>query len=99
MLPHLIEHIVHPVAPHGHRHAIWCVRPANGAPGGQPNADRFPAAVEAQVAGGVNVHGQIRFLHQAVNLDVISIGRSPQVDEVVRVFGILAGQTRSEALH
>src|SRR2546428_459959 len=64
VLTHLVEHGVHAVAVHGHRHAVRGVGDADGPPRRQPDADGLPAAREPADVVGVDVDGEVRIRHQ-----------------------------------
>src|SRR5450830_577238 len=93
----LFENVMHAVAAYRHRHAVRSVCAADRAPGGEPDGDRFPAAIEAQVASCVDVDREVGFDHPAVYIHAVAGGCLSEVDDVVWVFGIMAPQSLAEA--
>jgi hypothetical protein len=93
-----LEDAVHAIAPDGHGHAVRGVGVLDGTPGGEAHGDGLPAAVEAEVAGGVDVYGEVGVSDEAVDLDVVAGLGGAEVDEVVPVLGIVALEAVAEAV-
>ncbi len=97
VVPHLVEHGVHAVSVHRHRHAIGRVGHADRPPGGEPDADRLPASGEAADVVGVDVDGEVRLGDEAVHLDGVAVlGRDAEVGDRVGILGVVADEAPSE---